>query len=395
MPLRLSESELIARYFAPHIGETCQSTQQGLQKGLQQGLQQGEQQGERQGEQQGNNKGLQKGFLDDTAFLPTLARDMRYAVSLDTMVEGVHILADSSASDWAHKLLAANLSDLAAQSASPEGLLLSLSLPVSRAQDFIAEFASAFAQGCKANDLRWLGGDLTSSPSGICASVSIFGSVSKDIDPMRANARAGDVLLVSGELGLSALGLSALGLSALQQSNVNSNDNSSDNIMRAISRYRKPVARWRESLRIGSQVRAMMDLSDGLLSDLDKLCAASGLSAEVWLDSLPIVANIDEGAICLGGKQDYKQDYEANSDRSSLSAGLRFALTGGEDFELLISAPAENVATIRERFSPVAITEIGIMTAWRGEGKRVSYLNSAGKDEDLIKTLKGYDHFRG
>ena len=342
---------------------------------------------------------------------------MRYAVSLDTMVEGVHILADSSASDWAHKLLAANLSDLAAQSARPEGLLLSLSLPVTRAQDFIAEFAPAFARGCKANDLRWLGGDLTSSPSGICASVSIFGSVRKGIDPMRANARAGDALLVSGELGLSALGLSALGLSALQLSSDNSSDNSSgnssvnssDNIVRAISRYRKPVARWRESLRIGSQVRAMMDLSDGLLSDLDKLCAASGLSAEVWLDSLPIVANIDERAICLGGKQGYEQDYEqgyeqqgyeqegyeANSDRSSLSAGLRFALTGGEDFELLISAPAENVDTIRERFSPVAITQIGIMTARRGEGKRVSYLNSAGKEEDLIKTLKGYDHFRG
>ena len=141
MPERLSETALISRYFAPYIGECG------------------------------------KGLLDDTAFLPRLSATSRYAVSMDTMVEGVHIFSDSSASDWANRLLAANLSDLAAQSARPLGLLLSLSLPCAKAEGFIAEFAPTFAGGCRANEVQWLGGDLTSSGAGICISASIFGAV--------------------------------------------------------------------------------------------------------------------------------------------------------------------------------------------------------------------------
>ena len=423
---RLSESELISRYIAPHInkggyednrdGDAQGGNAQGgnAQGGDAQGgdAQGGDAQGgdaqdgdAQDGDAQGGNA---KGLLDDTAFLPAIEPDSRYAVSLDTMVEGVHIFRTSNASDWAHRLLAANLSDMAAQSARPRGLLLSLSLPRERAESFIAEFAPEFARGCRENEVQWLGGDLTSSatsslatsPAGITASATIFGSVAQGIDPRRAHARAGDALLATGELGLSALGLFAL----KNNSNNSIGNNVNNNIERAILRYKRPITRWRESLKIGTRVRAMMDLSDGLVSDLEKLCAASNLGAEVWLDRLPIIANIDEAAI---GFSRESMGLPIGLAVDGLSAGLFFALTGGEDFELLISAPLENVASIRASFSPTPISQIGLLSDCLGvRYLGVRYLTSAGKDSTkestkesrdeqlrFINSLRGFDHF--
>ena len=285
-----SESALIAQYIAPHTTSP-----------------------------------LAKNLLDDTALLPPLPPNAAYAISTDTIVEHIHTLPSSTPQTYAQKILAANLSDLAAQAAQPLAILLSLTIPKPQAETFIKEFSPPFAQGCKKNNLLWLGGDLTTTPHNICISATIIGRTQKNIDPKRANAQNKDLILATGELGEAALGLKILQETQPRKRTPEQ--------QKAAQRYNSPTARWKEALRIAPYAHAMMDISDGLAADLTKLCSAAQLGADLYLPSIPIASSLLH---TLPAEQ-----------------ALALALVGGEDFELLLTAPPETLDILQKKAAPL------------------------------------------
>ncbi len=321
-----SESALIAQYIAPHTTSP-----------------------------------LAKNLLDDTALLPPLPPNSAYAISTDTIVEHIHTLPSSTPQTYAQKILAANLSDLAAQAAQPLAILLSLTIPKPQAETFIKKFSPPFAQGCKENNLLWLGGDLTTTPHNICISATIIGCTQKNIDPKRANAQNKDLILATGELGEAALGLKIL-----QETQPRKRTPAQQ---KAAQRYNSPTARWKEALRIAPYAHAMMDISDGLAADLTKLCTAAQLGADLFLPSIPIASTLLH---TLPAEQ-----------------ALALALSGGEDFELLLTAPPENFDILQKKAAPLHLTPIGKLNENKGI---IRYLN-ADKKETSPPTYKGYDHF--
>ncbi len=325
-----SESTLIEQYIAPHISSP-----------------------------------LAKNLLDDTALLPHPPPNCSYAISTDTIVEHIHTLPSTSPQAYAQKILAANLSDLAAQAAKPLAILLSLTIPKQKAEPFIKAFSPTFALGCKQNNLLWLGGDLTTTPHNICISATIIGATQKNIDPKRANAKNNDIILITGELGEATLGLKVLQEISPQQRTPAQ--------QKATLRYNKPTARWKEALLIAPYANAMMDISDGLAADLTKLCTAAQLGADLRLPSIPIAKTLME---TLPADQ-----------------ALAIAISSGEDFELLVTASPENYDILQKKIAPkiapLSLTRIGTLNDNKG---KIRYLDASQKETPPPKH-KGYDHF--
>ena len=302
-----------------------------------------------------------KSLLDDTALLPPPPPNSLYAISSDAIVEHIHTLPSSTPQTYAQKILAANLSDLAAQAAKPLAILLSLTIPKEKAELFIKEFSPHFAQGCKENNLLWIGGDLTTTPHNICISATIIGTTPTNIDPKRANAKNNDIILATGELGEAALGLKVIREISPHQQNSEQ--------QKAAHRYNKPTARWKEALRIAPFANAIMDISDGLAQDLAKLCSAAQLGADLYIPSIPI-------AKTLLNTLPHEQ-------------ALALALSSGEDFELLVAASPEQKKILQEKAAPLPLTVIGRLNKNKG---KIRYLD-ADNNETSPPKHKGYDHF--
>lgn len=253
------------------------------------------------------------GLVDDAAMLAGLV------VTSDTIVEGVHFLTHDPAGDVAWKLVAVNLSDLAAKGAVPEGVLLNYPLS---ADAWDEAFLAGLAEILRAYDCPLIGGDTVSLPRGAprVLTVTAFGRATAA--PRRDGARVGDVLWVTGTIGDAGAGLElargASGPAAL------------------LARYRRPLPRLAEGRLLAPQVHAMMDVSDGLLIDAARMAAASGVAIEIDLARVPLSA-----ALCAHG------------------GDAMTAATSGDDYELLFAAPP--------RFTPpIDATAIGLISA--GEG---------------------------
>jgi thiamine-monophosphate kinase len=230
-----------------------------------------------------------RGFLDDAAVLGDLV------LTHDVLVEGVHFLPDDPPDDVAWKLLAVNLSDLAAKGATPLGVLLGY--PLSD-PDWDAAFVRGLGAALTAFDVALLGGDTVKGPRVL--SLTAIGRAA--VAPSRSGAMAGDALWVTGVIGRAGLGLR--GDSA------------------HLDAYRRPMPRLAEGQALAPIVHAMMDVSDGLLIDARRMADASGLEVEIDLDAVPV-------------------------------AGERIAaVTAGDDYELLFALPAGVEP-------PVAATRIG------------------------------------
>lgn len=244
-------------------------------------------------------------------------------VTTDTIVEGVHFLSDDPPGDVAWKLVAVNLSDLAAKGARIEGVLLNYPLS-SDAWD------RAFLDGlCAALDTfgcLLIGGDTVSLPAH-APRVLTLTAIGRDApSPLRSGAQAGDALWVTGTIGDAGAGLriaqGAPGPQAL------------------LARYRRPMPRLAEGFRLAPLAHAMMDVSDGLLIDAGRMAAASGLAITVELAAIPLSA-----------------DYLAFVG-ADLAAHLA-AATAGDDYELLFTLPAGNDP-------PVAAFSVGRFEAGSG-----------------------------
>lgn len=305
--------------------------------------------------------GVRLGIGDDAAWVERPKSAL--LISSDLLLEGIHFnLKWTSFYGLGYKTLAVNLSDLAAMGGSPAYLILSLGIPV----DFKAEDVEEFYRGIFALALKTgatlVGGD-TSASTRLFVSATVIG-----LAPHRAITRSGgkigDDLYVTGTLGDAALGLELL--------RRKKEPSRRDGISYLLSRHHFPTARLKAGALLAREklARAMIDISDGLLQDLGHICRASGVGAVVWQDALPLSRAYRKWA---GPK------------------GPLYALTGGEDYELLFCLRPRDRARLEriEKKLGVSVTRIGKCLP-PGEGIRVI----DGKGKPVLVSMAGHDHFK-
>ena len=208
------------------------------------------------------------GLTDDTALFDGLV------LTHDSIAEGIHFLPTDPAASVGWKLVAVNLSDLAAKGAEPAAALLSLALSDDDAWDL--SFLDGVEAACESYGLPLLGGDTIALPPGAprIFGLTAIGRAGENV-PLRSGARAGDALWVVGTLGDSAVGLELL-------------RDDSEATGALVDVYRRPVPLLAAGQALASRAHAMMDVSDGLLIDAMRMAEASALNAEIDLDALPL-----------------------------------------------------------------------------------------------------------
>lgn len=284
-------------------------------------------------------------------------------VTVDTLAEGTHWNPDwSTPADVGFKLLAVNLSDLAAMGAIPGPMLLALSFGDHFNADFLDGLIDGLDEarkrhGLSADDVVPIGGDMTRSSGGHVLSLTLFGRpcVQQRIF-LRSDAKPGDLIWVSGSLGASAGGLAALSQGHAGK----------EEYQRLIERYRRPVARLDLVPHLCKlpQIHAVMDLSDGLVGDITHILERSGVGAEIDLDLIPVEPFLVTSRDDLGIEP------------------LSLALGGGEDFELLVTAG--DVAA-------PSLMELGFVKIGRISSQPQMTYRSEGCIVDVAAT--GYRHF--
>lgn len=243
-----------------------------------------------------------RGLLDDAAVLPAGRTDL--VLTHDMLVEGVHFLSADPPADIAWKLVAVNLSDLAAKGAKPRGVLLGYSL---RNTDWDVAFGGGLGEALSAMDVPLLGGDTVAYPNGPrVLSLTALGDAPASGVPSRDGARPGHDVWVSGTIGDAGAGLAVA-------------RGDSEGPAALVDRYRRPTPRTALGVAIAGLVSAMMDVSDGLLIDCARLAEASGVEVALDLDAVPLSAAY---ALTVGGTREARLA----------------AATSGDDYELLFTA---------------------------------------------------------
>jgi thiamine-monophosphate kinase len=292
------------------------------------------------------------GVGDDAALLD-LPADRVLVAATDTLVEGRHFLADAPADSVGHQALAVNLSDLAAMGAEPAWALLSLALP-SIEEDWLEGFADGLYSLAERHGVALVGGDTVRGPRVV--TVTALGFVERGQALRRDGARPGDLLYVSGWPGEAAAGLAALRRGVTGATG-----------HALVRRYRYAEPRIALGRELRGKATSAMDVSDGLLGDLDKLCTASGVGASVDLERLPVSDALS-------------REYPAADCE-------RFVLGGGDDYELLFTVPAAEADALESGLAAVsAVHRIGCIEAQRG-------VRCARGGRSVEVAVPGYDHF--
>lgn len=291
-----------------------------------------------------------KGPGDDCAVLPALREE--WCVTVDAVVEGVHFsLPHFTFEDVGHKALAVNLSDLAAMGARPRWFLCALAIPKKLGNRPVMAMAHGMRALARMHDITLVGGNVTASRQ-LSITIAAGGEVARGAALTRSGARPGDRLYVSGTLGGARLGLSLL------RQGVRSP---------AVARQLRPSPRIRLGLLSVRYARAAIDLSDGFSQDLRQLCRASRTGARIEIERLPVSRELRA---------------RAGSDRRA----ARWALAGGEDYELLLAVPPHRSAAFERACARAGeqVRDVGAMT----RGSRVAFFAGG----HAIPAPLGYDH---
>ena len=258
------------------------------------------------------------GVGDDGAVLDYTA-GMQQVQVIDTLVAGVHFPIDANAADIGYRVVAVNLSDIAAMGAIPRWMTLALTLD-DKDESWVADFAAGLYEAAAEHGVELVGGDTTSGNVTV-ATIHITGEVEEGKALLRSGAQPGDIVYVTGTVGDAAAGLEQL------------RSGQDDGYL--VRRFLRPAARVAMGRELAGVATACIDISDGLVGDLRKLCESSGVGAEIDVDLVPLSA--------------------ALVDRCGAAAAARFALTGGDDYELCFTAPAGAVEQTDD------VTAIGVV----------------------------------
>lgn len=295
------------------------------------------------------------GIGDDCALvLPTPGTQM--AISTDMLVSGTHFFPDTDPRQLGHKSLAVNLSDLAAMGARPVAFTLALSLP-SPDENWLKPFSEGLFSLAQSSDCELIGGDTTRGPLNIC--ITVFGEIPIGLALRRDNALHGDDIWVSGSIGDARLALAhCLHELELQP----------EEFKAVIGRLQMPVPRVELGMALRKIAHAALDLSDGLMGDLNHILEASDVGATINVDALPISPVLA---------------------KQSTERQLHCALSGGDDYELCFTAPVSMRSRVLEASAEtgVPVTRIGYIE--NEKGLRIK--NSAGERKNLSFT--SFDHF--
>jgi thiamine-monophosphate kinase len=311
---------------------------------------------------------LLKGIGDDCAVIRKDGNQV-WLLTMDTLIESVHF--DSTfhpPEKLGRKAVSVNVSDIGAMGGKPVFVLLSVGLPHGFDEAWFQAFTRGLAEACREYGCLIIGGDTVASPGGISITLTVIGEAERDKVVYRSGARPGDTVWVSGELGFAAAGL------ALLSAGVEPENRAFDSFR---EKHLDPQARVTlgRQLAASGLVHAMMDLSDGLATDLAHLCKQSGVGARLVARDLPGVTTLAAAARCAG------------------SDALRWAISGGEDYELLFTAdPGDRVllARIAEQCGQ-SIFPVGSIVA--GAGVTLVKDRIDGISEEVAVAYQGFDHF--
>ncbi len=290
-----------------------------------------------------------RGLADDAAvWTPPLGRDLVF--THDVLACGVHYVPGDPPSDIAWKLLAVNLSDLAAMGAAPCGVLLGLGLSAAEDDDWRAAFSAGLGRALVHFGVALWGGDTVTGLAAAVLGLTAVGSVEPETALSRSGAKVGDDLWVSGSIGDAGLGL-AIALGHAPQDAA------------LLKRFRRPEPRLALGRALIGTASAAMDVSDGLLIDADRLAQASGVALAIDLGAVPVSDTAAARCPTL-------------AERIALT-------TAGDDYELLFTAPpGVDVAALSGR---TPVTRIGAVTAGRG-------VRLANQGVDVTPARLGWEH---
>ena len=324
---RPSEDSLIARFFAPIAGEGA------------------------------------LGLKDDAACLtPKPGHDL--VLTTDALVERVHFLPEDAPGSIARKALGVNVSDLAAKGAEPAGFLLSLALPDGWTEGWLADFAAGLGEASREFVCPLLGGDTVKARGPLTLSVTAVGQVPTGRMVQRTTAQVGDFICVTCTIGDGALGLK------LRSAPAWSEVLSPDERAHLADRYLHPQPRHRLAAALRNHASAAMDVSDGLAGDLAKMMKASGVSAVVEKDQVPLSAAA------------------ARAIQESPEL-LDLALTGGDDYEILCTVPEKSLDRFRQEADSIGFPLSVIGRVVSGDGRPVFRMNGLERRYDV----GSYQHF--
>lgn len=295
------------------------------------------------------------GIGDDCALLRVPA-DTQLAVSIDSLVAGVHFLPDVDPETLGHKVLAVNLSDLAAMGAEPAWVTLALTLPEANLE-WLEAFSRGFSALAKRHAVQLVGGDTTRGPLSITIQAHGFLPLGEGL--LRSGARVGDLVCVTGTLGDAGL--------ALKLSQHGDLETAGSNELRA--RLEKPEPRLEAGLALRGVASAAIDISDGLLADLGHLLDASGVGATIMLDQLPLSDAVSSALV-------HDRDWS-------------IPLASGDDYELCFTLPPSLLGQVQAigRHLQLPICVIGQIEAMPG-------LRCVRENATLWKpSATGFNHF--
>ena len=318
------------------------------------------------------NENIVVGIGDDCAAIKPREGFLLIATA-DVLIENIHFKLDYiQPYQLGIKSININLSDIAAMGGIPLYALLSIAAPPNFSVKFMGEFFKGVKECAERNKVSIIGGNVSSSKNEFSINITVLGEVEEKYMPLRKGAKAGDKIFVTGYLGDSAAGLKILkkGKGARGKGRE-----------KLINKHLMPTPRLEEGrfLAVKKLATSMTDISDGLASDIRRICEESDVGANIFTKNIPISKEL----------KDFTSS-QLKTHNSKLITSLNFALYGGEDYELLFTAKPENVKKLKELWKNVniPITMIGEITK-----KGINLVNIDGKAIPLTK--EGYNHFKG
>lgn len=297
------------------------------------------------------------GIGDDCALLDCQP-GKQLAVSIDTLVSGVHFFPDVDPFTLGHKSLAVGLSDLAAMGAEPAWFTLALTLPQAD-PDWLKSFSQGLSSLASESGIQLVGGDTTHGP--LTISIQVHGWVDPAHSIRRDRAEVGDVIFVSGTLGDAGAALQ------LKLGNIDSSLLSSADQSYLEQRLQQPTPRTVLGIELAGRASAGIDISDGLLADLGHITQRSGLGAKLQIDQLPLSPALQ---------------------KLPVQQAIQLALTAGDDYELCFTANPGRAEQLQNEFAG-EITRVGVIK----EGSQIIACDETGSTVDLTDIKAGYDHF--